>query len=165
MNFWNSLPQEAVETNRISRFIKGRANSRAAAGQQTDAEGNRQEWSLWSCCYCLCGSWRNTTKAVPSPAGISCCWKIQKNNTGREEALMSPAEHCLSSHLQAKSDLPGGCRKTGQPAGRKIFAFLFNFHLCSENLINAHFLSSTTFPFSIGKTAGGGGGRIPKSLN
>lgn len=167
MNFWNSLPQEVVETNRISRFIKGRANSWAAGGQQTDAEGNRQQWNCWNCYNCLCGSWRNTTKAVPSPDGISCCWKIQENNTGREEALMSPAEHCLSSHLQAKSDLPGGCCVVGRQGNsrKKDFAFLFNFHLCSENLINAHFLSSTTFPFSSGKTASGGGGRIQKSLN
>lgn len=27
MNFWNLLPQEVVETNRVSRFTKGIANS------------------------------------------------------------------------------------------------------------------------------------------
>lgn len=80
---------------------------------------------------------------------------------------MLPAEHCLSSQLQAKSisQVVAVWWEDRATSRKKFFAFLFNFHLCSENLINAHFLSSTTFPFSTAKTASGGGGRIPKSLN
>lgn len=93
-------------------------------------------------------------KLCPPQMASPAAEKYRKTTQG-ERKLMSPAEHCLSSQLQAKSDLPGGCCVVGRQATsrKKDFAFLFNFHLCNENLINAHFLSSTTFPFSTGKTA------------
>jgi len=64
MNFWNLLLQEAVETNRISRFIKGVANS-WAAGWQTDAEGNGTLWNCYSCC---CGCWERRISDLTSRA-------------------------------------------------------------------------------------------------